>query len=119
LVHKISAYKYIYENGKKKWEKKKKREFLLAGPGGDFGPSRRERARAAGSPLGPSAGETAGNDAVARAHTSARGGGVNGVERATEGGKSTGARPPVKSRGGSPPWVRFCGGGAVARYGRG
>jgi hypothetical protein len=39
---------YIYENGKKKWEKKKKREFLLVGPGGDFGPSRRERARGRG-----------------------------------------------------------------------
>jgi hypothetical protein len=40
---------------------------------------------AAGGPLGPTAGETAGNGAVARAHTSARGG-VNGAERATEGG---------------------------------
>jgi hypothetical protein len=56
LVHKISAYKYIYENGKKKWEKK--RVFLLAGPGGDFGPSGRERAGAVGGPLGPSVGET-------------------------------------------------------------
>jgi hypothetical protein len=27
LVHKISAHKYIYENGEKKWEKKKKKEF--------------------------------------------------------------------------------------------
>jgi hypothetical protein len=35
-VHKISAYNYIYENGKKKWEMKKKREFLLAGPGGEI-----------------------------------------------------------------------------------
>jgi hypothetical protein len=34
LVHKISAYKYIYENGKKKWEKKKERDFLLAAPRG-------------------------------------------------------------------------------------
>jgi hypothetical protein len=46
LVHKISAYNSIYENGKKKWEKKKERVFLLAGPGGDFGPPRRKRARA-------------------------------------------------------------------------
>jgi hypothetical protein len=29
-----------------------------------------------------------------------------------EGGRSTGARPPVKSCGGSPQWVRFCGGGS-------
>jgi hypothetical protein len=27
LVHKISSYKYIYENGKKKWEKKKRKVF--------------------------------------------------------------------------------------------
>jgi hypothetical protein len=75
--HKISAYNYIYENRKKKWEKKKRREFLLAGPGGDFGPHGRERARAgtAGGPASPSARETAGDGAVARAHTSARGGG--------------------------------------------
>jgi hypothetical protein len=72
-------------------------------------------ASAAGGPLGPSAGETVGNGAVARAQTSAGGGGVNGAARATEGGESTGARPPVKSRGGSPPWVRFCGGGRGSR----
>jgi hypothetical protein len=82
-------------------------------------PGASARGGAAGGPLGPSAGETVGNGTVARAHTSVRGGGVNGAERATEGGKSTGARPPVKSRGGSPPWVRFCGGGAVVRHGRG
>jgi hypothetical protein len=35
------------------------------------------------------------------------------------GGRSTGARPPVKSRGGSPPWVRFLGGGGVAGPGGG
>jgi hypothetical protein len=48
LVHKISAHKYIYENGEKKWEKKKKKEFPASwagGGGGDFGPPRRERAR--------------------------------------------------------------------------
>jgi hypothetical protein len=37
LVHKISAYKYIYENG----EKKKKKEFPASWAGGDFGPARR------------------------------------------------------------------------------
>jgi hypothetical protein len=58
LVHKISAYNYIYENGKKKWEKKKEREFLLAGPRGDFGPPGRERARARGRrPTRPISGE--------------------------------------------------------------
>jgi hypothetical protein len=107
---------YIYENGKNKWEKKKKREFLLAGPGVILAhPDASARGR---RPTRPISRETAGNDAVAWAHTSARGG-VNGAEQATEGGKLTGARPPVISRDGSPPWVRFYGGGAVARYGRG
>jgi hypothetical protein len=54
LVHKISAYNYICGNGKKKWGKKKERDFLLAGPGGCFRPSRaRARAGAAGGPAGP------------------------------------------------------------------
>jgi hypothetical protein len=39
LVHKISAYNSIYENGKINEKKKKKRVFLLAGPGG-FWPTR-------------------------------------------------------------------------------
>jgi hypothetical protein len=29
LVHKISAYKFIYENGKMKWEKEKEKEFQV------------------------------------------------------------------------------------------
>jgi hypothetical protein len=45
LVHKIPAYKYIYENGKKKWEKKKEKGFLASWAGGNFGPAERERAR--------------------------------------------------------------------------
>jgi hypothetical protein len=35
LVHKILAYKYIYENGEKKWEKKKK-EFPVSWAGGEI-----------------------------------------------------------------------------------
>jgi hypothetical protein len=27
LVHKILAYRYIYENGKKKWKNKRRRNF--------------------------------------------------------------------------------------------
>jgi hypothetical protein len=52
LVHKISAYKYIYKNGGEKWEKKKKKEFPASWAGGDFGPPGRECARACG-PAGP------------------------------------------------------------------
>jgi hypothetical protein len=82
LVHKISASKYIYENGKRNGKRKRRKDFQLAGPGGgDFGPARRERARsrAGKRPLGPPAGETAGNDAVAWAHMPGRGRGANGV----------------------------------------
>jgi hypothetical protein len=96
LVHKISAYKYICENGKKKWEKEKERVFLLARPRGDFGPLGCERARTStvGGPAGPSARETVGDGAVARAHTSARGGGVNGTEQRWRGG----GRPELDRR---------------------
>jgi hypothetical protein len=46
LVHKISAYKYICENGKKKWEKEKEKGFSSSWAGGSFWPSRgRARAR--------------------------------------------------------------------------
>jgi hypothetical protein len=33
-VYKISAYKYIYENGKNKWEKEKEKEFSASWVGG-------------------------------------------------------------------------------------
>jgi hypothetical protein len=52
-------------------------------------------------------------------HTPARGGGFNGADGNGGRGRSTGVRPAVEFRGGSPPWVRFCGGEAVARHGRG
>jgi hypothetical protein len=95
LVHKISAYNSIYENGKKKWEKKKKRVFLLAGPGEILAhPGASARAGAAGGPAGPSARETAGDGVVARAHTSAREGGFNGVEQRQRGG----GRPELDRR---------------------
>jgi hypothetical protein len=83
LVHKISAYKYIYENGEKKWEKKKKKEFPTSWAGGNFGPPRPERARAR---LRPSCvGATAGNGTVARARMPERGRGLTALT-ATEGG---------------------------------
>jgi hypothetical protein len=52
LVHKISAYKYIYENGEKKTGKEKEKEFLAS---------------------------WAGDGAVARAHTPGRGRGDDNV----------------------------------------
>jgi hypothetical protein len=60
LGHKISAYNYICENGKRKWEKKKRKGFSASWAGGGVflaQPSARAAALAS-SPLGPPAGET-------------------------------------------------------------
>ena len=63
--------------GKINEKNKKKRVFLLAGPGGILAhPGASARAGAAGGPAGPSSRETAGDGAVAWAHTSAREGGL-------------------------------------------
>ena len=70
LVHKISAYKYIYENGEKKWEKKKKKEFPASWAGG-FGLARR-RARAREG-AGPAAAHGEGDGAGARERRRHRG----------------------------------------------
>jgi hypothetical protein len=105
--------------GKRNEKRKRKRVFLLAEPGGflaHLGMS--ARAGAAGGPAGPTARETAGDGAVAWAHMPARGGGLT-ARSSNGGGRSTRARPPVRSCGGSPSWVQFCGGEAVARHGWG
>jgi hypothetical protein len=52
------------KNGKRNEKRKRKRVFCLAGPGGDFGPPGRERARARlAAKLAKQRG-TAGDDAV-------------------------------------------------------
>jgi hypothetical protein len=115
LVHKISAYKYIWENEKKKWEKKKKKDFLSLWAGGIFGPLGRGRSRGRG--WRPScAGETAGDGTEARAHQPGREEGADGV--GDNGGRrgSTGVQPAVGICGGSPQSVRFCDGEAVAEH---
>jgi hypothetical protein len=77
LVHKISAYKYIYENGENKWEKKKKKEIPASWAGGISahpGASALARARLRPS-CGPWAGRRrrcVGATASLRAHTLAR-----------------------------------------------
>jgi hypothetical protein len=102
LVHKISAYNYICGNGKKKWEKKKEKGFPARWAGGCFRPSRaRARARA--------------RQAAQPAHEE---GGVNGAERAMEGGEPVGSTAG-DARGGSPPGSRFRIGEVVARHGWG
>jgi hypothetical protein len=76
LVHKILAYKYIYENGEKKWQKKKKKEFPASWARGEISAhlGASARARAHLRPSWPSCvGATAGNCAVARARMPERG----------------------------------------------
>jgi hypothetical protein len=94
---------------------------LLGRGGGDFGPPGRERARGRGwRPNWPSSeGETAGDGAVSRGPHASEGGGVNGADGNRREGVSTGVRPAVEFLGASPPWVRFRGGEAVVRHGRG
>jgi hypothetical protein len=77
----------------RKWEKEKGKEknkgFPSSWAGGIFGPP--GASARAGARLRPSwpglEGATAGNGAVARAHTPGRGGGVNGVATTDEGGE--------------------------------
>ena len=99
--------------------KEKEKGFpFLVGPGGIFGPHGRGRSRGRGwRPSWPSReGETTGDGVEARAHQPGRGEGLTALAT-TEGGRgSTGVRPAVRIRGGSPPPVRFCDGEAVAEH---
>jgi hypothetical protein len=78
LVHKILAFKYISENGKKKREKKKRKGFPAswARGGGGFWPRRRkrERAGALSAHLAQPRGATAGERCCGAARTPERGG---------------------------------------------
>jgi hypothetical protein len=107
------------KNGKRHEKIKSKGISCLAGPGVDFGPPGRERASAAGGPVGPTARGWRGTALWCGAHMPARGRGLNGVGGNGGRGRSTGVRPAVEFRGGSPPWVWFRGGEAVVRHGRG
>jgi hypothetical protein len=78
-VHKISVYKYIYENGKRK----KKRDSQLAGPEGNFGPA---SAGAGRRPSRPTEERRGAGGRRGRGPTRQREEGGNSVERAMEGG---------------------------------
>jgi hypothetical protein len=62
------------------------------------------------------AGETAGDGVEARAHQPVREEGADGVGDNGGGKGLDRGRPAVGIRGGSPPPVRFCDGGAVAEH---
>jgi hypothetical protein len=115
LVHKISAYKYIYENGEKKWKKKKRKDFPASLAGGEFRPTRRERAHA--GVLAAQLAQLCGATTSWRGPARQREGGADGVDGTEEGGLDRGPAGG-ESRDGSPPWVRFFGGEAVAKHGR-
>jgi hypothetical protein len=114
LVHKILVSRYICENGKKKWERKKIKDFPASRAGG-FRPTWRERARAGAlsAHLAQPRGATTGDCAVARG-PHARERGWLTVLTATEGGE--GARPGSGRRR-SP--RRFSAAGPVLRRGGG
>jgi hypothetical protein len=106
----------ICENWKKKWENEKEKEFQVNRARG----VRPGRARGVAANWAQTAHKERGTarwTPWARARAPGRGGLMawNG-----DGGREPdGGRPPVKSRGGSPPGVQFCDGGVVARHGQG
>jgi hypothetical protein len=116
LVHKISVYKYIYENGKRKWKKKKEKGFSASWAGGNFGPA---SAGAGRRPSRPTVERRGVGGRHGRGPTRQREEGGNDVERAKEGGPNRSGSTAGEVRGGSPPGARFCDGGVVARHGRG
>jgi hypothetical protein len=102
--------------GKRNGKRKRKRNFQLAGPGGEFWPTLAQaRAGALAAQLRGSDGgdRHRGASPHAREREGADGidgnGGRGGFDRSPAGGES---------RGGSLPMVRFFGGEAVARHGR-
>jgi hypothetical protein len=101
-VHKISTYIHIYENRKRK----KRGDSRLAGPEGDFGPT---RARGVTGELA----QTARADAVSASPRVRERGRADGVGRLTGGGgggrnrRGGGNTPPPRVHRGSPPRFRF------------
>jgi hypothetical protein len=119
LVYKISTYKYIYENGKKKWEKKKKRKFLLVGPGGGvFGPAERECARGRGiRPSRPTKERRGAGRRHGRGPTRQREEGLTAWSGRRRGGGEPVGSTAGDARDGSPPGSQFRDGEVVARHG--
>jgi hypothetical protein len=119
LVHKILASKYICENGKKKREKKKRKDFPASWAGGDFGPvGASARGRARFRSTWPSRAGRRRGTALRRGPARQREGGRTALTTRREGRELD--RGPVggEPHGGSPPSVQFCGGEMVAKHGR-
>jgi hypothetical protein len=119
LVHKILASKYICENGKKKREKKKRKNSPANWAGGILAQQAPVRAggRAFG-PFGQAARGDGGGTALRRGPARQREGGKGTALTARRGARARPGTVGGEPRGGSPPSVRFCGGEAVAEHGR-
>jgi hypothetical protein len=76
------------------------------------------RADALAAQLAQQRGGDGGGRCCGAGPTCQRGGGFNGTDGNGGRGESTGVRPAVGIRGGSPPWVRFRGGEVVLLHGR-
>jgi hypothetical protein len=116
LVHKISAYKYICEKGKRNGKRKKKRNSRLTGPGGISawsGAGVRRRGQ-----MGPYDPRGAGDGAVDGVGAGPRA--REGEGRRRQGGRRAvcGGGEPVAGEpdGGSSPVVRFLVDGVVAKH---
>jgi hypothetical protein len=120
LVHKISAYKCICENGKKKWEKEKEKEFQVNRAGGDFGlVGRGHAASRSNGPRRPMRSRGRHGRRHGSGPTRQRGRGETasgGRRRAVRGGGEPVAGEPDGS---SSPVVRFWVDGVVAKHERG
>jgi hypothetical protein len=107
--------------GKRKEKRKRRRDFQPAGPrgGGGFRPSRRERARGrAFGPVGPAARGDGGGRRHGAGPTRQGEGVADDVNGTEKGGGLDRGPAGSESRCGSPSWVRFFGGEAVAKHGR-
>jgi hypothetical protein len=98
LVHKISVYKYICENGKKNWKKEKEKEFSASWVRGDFGPvSEGARAGAGRWPSRPMEERRSTGGHRGRGLTRQREEGVTVWSGRRREGANRSARPPVRS----------------------
>jgi hypothetical protein len=103
--------------GKRKGKRKRRRDFQLAGPGEISAHQARARAGACLRPSWPSCAGRRRGTAPWRGPARLRKGGADDVDGTEEGGLDWGPAGG-EFRGGSPPWVRFFGGEAVAKHGR-
>jgi hypothetical protein len=115
-VHKISIYKYIYENRKKKWEKEKEREFSASWAGGILAQQARARA---GGPADPRRSGATRADAVGASPRVSERRGVTAWSGRQGGRSNRSGSTAGEVRGGSPLGARFCDGGVVAGHERG